>query len=89
MTAGADEPTRVAVLAGALEAARRPPRVGPAREVAAIARVAETDRAVRRVEDIAALREFGPLIRKPYVISHVLAVVERSLDPRMEDGTQP
>jgi AraC-like DNA-binding protein len=53
VTAAADEPARVAVLAGALEAARRPARVGPAREVAAIARVAETDRAVRRVEDLA------------------------------------
>jgi AraC-like DNA-binding protein len=51
------EPTRVAVLARALEGlleAADPERVARAREVAAVARVAETDRGVRRLDDLAA-----------------------------------
>ena len=51
------EPARVAVLARALEglvAAADPERVARAREVAAVARVAETDRGVRRLDDLAA-----------------------------------
>lgn len=40
-------------------------------------------------DDTETLREFGPLIRKPYVISQVVEVVQRSLDPTMGDGTEP
>jgi AraC-like DNA-binding protein len=50
------EPARVAVLARALEEvieAADPARVEQAREVAAVARIAETDRGVRRLDDLA------------------------------------
>ena len=50
------EPARVAVLARAMEAAVEradPARVAQAREVAAVARVAESDRGVRRVDELA------------------------------------
>ncbi|MCD2192594.1 AraC family transcriptional regulator [Actinomycetospora endophytica] len=53
----AREPARVAVLAGALEgvlAKADPGVVAQAREVAAVARIAETDRDVRRLDDLAA-----------------------------------
>jgi AraC-like DNA-binding protein len=53
----AREPARVAVLARALEEvveAADPALVDQAREVAAVARVAETDRGVRRLDDLAA-----------------------------------
>ncbi|WP_433800455.1 helix-turn-helix domain-containing protein [Actinomycetospora sp. CA-084318] len=54
--ATAAEPARVAVLVEALEGAlarAAPGRVEQAREVAAVARIAETDREVRRLEDLA------------------------------------
>jgi AraC-like DNA-binding protein len=54
---GGREPARVAVLARLLEElvdAADPSRVGQAREVAAVARIAETDREVRRLDDLAA-----------------------------------
>jgi AraC-like DNA-binding protein len=54
---GGREPARVAVLARSLEElvdAADPSRVGQAREVAAVARIAETDREVRRLDDLAA-----------------------------------
>ena len=50
------EPARVAVLARSLEellGAADPGRVAQAREVAAVARIAETDREVRRLDDLA------------------------------------
>jgi AraC-like DNA-binding protein len=53
----AREPARVAALARALEdvlATAEPARVEQAREVAAVARIAETDRDVRRLDDLAA-----------------------------------
>lgn len=49
----ADEPMRVAALACALEAACRPDRVDTARKVSAVARLAETDRGIQRVTDLA------------------------------------
>lgn len=58
----ADEAGRVVVLAGALEDALTradPARVAQAREVAAIARIAETDRTVRRLDDLAARAGVG------------------------------
>lgn len=58
--AGGDEAARVAVLAAALEAAVRPERARRAREVAAIARVAETDRSLRRLDDLARHAGVGP-----------------------------
>jgi AraC-like DNA-binding protein len=61
--AAAAEPARVAVLLAALEGALAradPDRVGQAREVAAVARLAETDREVRRLDDLAARSGVGP-----------------------------
>jgi AraC-like DNA-binding protein len=58
VAAQASEPGRVAVLRGALEQvvqAADADRVAAAREVAAVARVAETDRSVRRLEDLSSL----------------------------------
>jgi AraC-like DNA-binding protein len=58
VAAQACEPGRVAVLRGALEQvvqAADADRVAAAREVAAVARVAETDRSVRRLEDLSSL----------------------------------
>ena len=52
-----DEPTRIAVLREALEGVaqqRDPQRLDQAREVARVARIAETDRSVLRVEQLAA-----------------------------------
>jgi len=45
---------KVEVLRSALEAALHGDRVGPARQVAAVARIAETDRGIRRVGQLAA-----------------------------------
>ncbi|NMO91932.1 AraC family transcriptional regulator [Actinomycetospora sp. TBRC 11914] len=59
----AREPARVAVLARALEevlAAADPARVEQAREVAAVARIAETDRGLRRLDDLAARAGVAP-----------------------------
>jgi AraC-like DNA-binding protein len=58
VAAAGDEEARVAALRSALEQvvqAADAARVVAAREVAAVARVAETDRSVRRVEDLSAL----------------------------------
>lgn len=57
-----EEEARVAVVAGALEEALAradPARVAQAREVAAVARIAETDRTVRRLDDLAARAGLG------------------------------
>ncbi len=48
-----DEPAQVAVLRSALESAVKPAKAKAAREVAAIARRAETDRSLRRVDQLA------------------------------------
>ncbi len=48
-----DEPAQVAVLRSALESAVKPAKTKAAREVAAIARRAETDRSLRRVDQLA------------------------------------
>ena len=53
VTAAGGEAARIEVLAATLVAALRPGRVATAREVAAVARVAETDRSVRRLDDLA------------------------------------
>jgi AraC-like DNA-binding protein len=52
MTAEPDEAARVALLAAALEQAVDPERRLPAAEVAGVARLAEEDRAVRRLGDL-------------------------------------
>lgn len=60
--AGAAEPARVAALVRALaDAVSRadPARVEQAREVAAVARLAETDREIRRLDDLAARAGLG------------------------------
>lgn len=49
-----DEKERVAILAGALVRAVEPTRAEPARQVAAVARVAETDRSIRRLTELSA-----------------------------------
>jgi AraC-like DNA-binding protein len=49
-----DEAARAGRLARALEQAVDPGRVGPARQVAEVARLAETDRSVRRLRDLCA-----------------------------------
>jgi AraC-like DNA-binding protein len=59
----AREPARVAALAERLEGAlatAEPERVAQAREVAAVARIAETDREVRRLDDLAARAGITP-----------------------------
>jgi AraC-like DNA-binding protein len=48
-----DEAARVAVLADFLVAARKPERLDGARQVAEVARLAETDRSVRRLAELA------------------------------------
>ncbi|MGH3068438.1 MAG: helix-turn-helix domain-containing protein [Streptosporangiaceae bacterium] len=52
VTAGPDEASRVALLAAALEQAVDPERKVPARSVAEVARLAESDRTVRRLGDL-------------------------------------
>jgi AraC-like DNA-binding protein len=53
MHAAADEPARVRLLADVLAGAVRPDRVVAAREVSAVARLAETDRSLRRLDELA------------------------------------
>ncbi|HEY7430826.1 MAG TPA: helix-turn-helix domain-containing protein [Streptosporangiaceae bacterium] len=50
-----DEAARIGLLAAALEQALVPDRVGPASQVAGVARLAETNRAVRRLVDLCGL----------------------------------
>jgi AraC-like DNA-binding protein len=62
LTAANDEPDRVAVLTARLAevvAAADPERVLAAREVAAVAKQAETDRSLRRLDDLAAASGIG------------------------------
>jgi len=54
-----DEAARIALLAAALERAVDPDRAGPAAEVAAVARLAETDRDVRLLADLCAVAGLG------------------------------
>lgn len=56
----ADEAARVAVLARALERALDPGQVTVAAQVAGIAALAETDRSVRRLDDLCARSGLGP-----------------------------
>lgn len=51
--AAPDEPARVALLAAVLEEAVRPDRLAAARDTASVARVAETDRGISHVADLA------------------------------------
>ena len=60
VTAEPDEAARVALLAAALEQAVRPERRLPAGRVAGVARLAEADRAVRRLSDLCDLAGLGP-----------------------------
>ena len=60
VTAEPDEAARVAVLAAALERAVDPQRRLPAAEVAGVARLAEEDRAVRRLGDLCERAGTGP-----------------------------
>ncbi len=69
----AREPARVAVLARALErvlADADPARVEQAREVAAVARIAETDRGVRRLDDLAARAGVTPRVLQRLFARH-------------------
>jgi AraC-like DNA-binding protein len=62
LTAAPDEPARVALLAAALAqvvAAADPERVRCARQVAAVAKQAETDRSLRRLDGLAAASGIG------------------------------
>jgi len=52
IVAADDEAHRIAVLARALERAVRPGRVAEARQVAAVSKLAETDRSIRRLGDL-------------------------------------
>lgn len=54
-----DEADRVNVLAQALEQAVNDARVGPARQVAEVARLAETDRSLRRLDELCARAGIG------------------------------
>jgi AraC-like DNA-binding protein len=54
-----DEAARVHALAGALEAAVKPDRAPAARQVAEVARIAETDRSVRRLADLSTRTGIG------------------------------
>jgi len=60
ITAAPDEAARVGLLAAALEQAVDPQQAGPARQVADAARLAETNRAVRRLADLSDLAGLGP-----------------------------
>jgi AraC-like DNA-binding protein len=69
----ARESARVAVLARALEevvATADPARVEQAREVAAVARIAETDRGVRRLDDLAARAGVTPRVLQRLFARH-------------------
>jgi AraC-like DNA-binding protein len=59
VTGGPDEATRVGLLAAALEQAVDPDRVAAASQVADAARLAETNRAVRRLADLCQLTGIG------------------------------
>jgi AraC-like DNA-binding protein len=54
-----EEAARVGLLAGALEQALDPERVEAASQVAGVARLAETDRSVRRLADLCAMAGIG------------------------------
>lgn len=99
-----DEPTRIAVLREALEGVaqqRDPQRLDQAREVARVARIAETDRSVLRVEQLAAAagvsvrtlqRLFGTYVgaSPAWVIRRwrIIEAAERAADAaRLSDGT--
>jgi AraC-like DNA-binding protein len=60
ITAAPDEAARAGLLAAALERAVDPRRAGPARQVAGAARLAEANRAVRRLGDLSELTGLGP-----------------------------
>jgi AraC-like DNA-binding protein len=60
ITAAPDEAARVGLLAAALEQAVDPQQAGPASQVASAARLAETNRAVRRLADLSELTGVGP-----------------------------
>lgn len=63
ITAADGAPARVAVLAAVLEdvlAAAAPTRIGRARAVAELARLAETDRSLRQLPDLCAMAGLGP-----------------------------
>jgi AraC-like DNA-binding protein len=60
VTAEPDEAARVALLAAALEQAVDPERRDPARSVAEVARLAESDRMVRRLGDLCERAGLGP-----------------------------
>jgi AraC-like DNA-binding protein len=60
LTAEADEAARAGLLARALERAVDPTRVPPARQVAEAARLAETDRSIRRLGDLCDHAGVGP-----------------------------
>jgi len=60
ITAEPDEAARAGLLAAALERAVDPRRAGPARQVAGAARLAEANRAVRRLGDLSELTGLGP-----------------------------
>jgi AraC-like DNA-binding protein len=55
-----DEASRVGLLAAALEQAVDPQRLVPARQVADVARLAEVNRAVRRLSDLCDMTGIGP-----------------------------
>lgn len=57
---GSDEPSRVAVLTRILEQAVDPQRANPARQVALVARLAETDRSLRRLDELCTRASIGP-----------------------------
>lgn len=54
-----DEPARVAALAAAMERAVHPRRVAPAVRVAEVAKLAESDRSLRRLDDLCARADLG------------------------------
>ena len=60
VTAEPDEEARVALLADAIQRAVRPDDVADARHVTAVARLAETDRSVRRLADLCRLAGMRP-----------------------------
>ena len=60
ITAAPGQAARVGLLAAALEQAVDPQRAGPASQVAGAARLAETNRAVRRLADLSELTGLGP-----------------------------
>jgi len=65
-----DEEARVRLLAAALERAVRPGQVADARHVAAVARLAETDRSVRRLADLCRLAGLRPRTLQRMFLRH-------------------